>query len=236
MANDHSWPVRACLLPRSYAKLSRVLCTIRIAVFASGEGTTLSAILDAISAGSFRAVVALVLSNNADSAALNKAEAAGVPALHLSRMTHPDATALDHAIREALDANEIDIVVLAGYMRKIGPETLAHYAGRIINTHPSLLPRHGGKGMFGHRVHEAVLASGDLESGVSVHMVDGEYDSGRVIAQSKIPVDPKDTPESLEAKVRALERRFLCEVLQRITVGSIGVKLPRHGDESLPHS
>lgn len=195
--------------------------TMRIAVFASGQGTTLSAILDAINAGSVRAVIALVVSNNADSGALTKAKAAGLHALHLSRMTHPDAAELDHAVRRALDANDIDIIVLAGYMRKIGSETLAHYAGRIINTHPSLLPKYGGQGMYGRRVHEAVLESGDVESGVSVHLVDGEYDTGTVIAQAKVAVEPNDTPESLEVKVRTLERAFLCGVLQDLAVGAI---------------
>jgi phosphoribosylglycinamide formyltransferase 1 len=201
---------------------------MRIAMFASGEGTTLAAILEAIDAGFLAARVALVVSNNADSGALTKAKNAGVQWLHLSRMTHPDPADLDHGIREALDVNQIDVVVLAGYLRKIGPETLSHYASRIINTHPSLLPKHGGQGMYGRRVHEAVLQSGDTESGVSVHLVDGEYDAGRVIAQTKILVDPEETLETLDMKVRALERRFLCEVLQDIALGKIALGHPSY--------
>lgn len=196
---------------------------MRIAVFVSGEGTTLSSILEATNAGTVSARVALVVSNNANSGALTKAEAAGVRTLHASRATHPDPAALDHAVREALDTNAIDVVVLAGYMRKIGTETLAHYAGRIINTLPSLLPRHGGRGMYGRRVYEAVLHSGDSQSGVSIHLVDDEYDTGRVIAQAKVAVEQEDTVETLEVKVRALERRFLCNVLHDIATGTISL-------------
>lgn len=194
---------------------------MRIAVFASGEGTTLDAILAAIRSGSLAARVVLVVVNNVGCGALRLARAEEVPTAYLSRTTHPEPADLDHAIRSALDAAKVDVIVLAGYMRKIGPETLQHYAGRIINTHPSLLPRHGGQGMYGRRVHEAVLSSGDALSGASVHLVDDEYDTGGVVAQATVPVIANETVESLEAKVREREKSLLCEVLQRIASGQL---------------
>lgn len=203
---------------------------MRVAIFASGEGTTLGAILDAIRERALRAEVVLVLANNAGCGALSRARASGIRAVHLSRETHPEPAELDHAIRTTLDSARVDMVVLAGYMRKIGAETLQHYAGRILNTHPSLLPRHGGQGMYGRRVHESVLASRDTTTGVSVHLVGAEYDTGFVVAQAEVSVADDETIDSLESKVRALERRFICKVLQGIATGRtrLGPKAERH--------
>lgn len=194
---------------------------MRIAIFASGVGTTLDAILGSIRSNALPAEVALVVVNNAGCGALKRAQAAGIPTAYLSRMTHAEPEELDHAIRTALDAARADVVVLAGYMRKLGPETLQYYAGRIVNTHPSLLPRHGGHGMYGRRVHEAVMASGDTVTGISVHLVDGEYDTGPIIAQAQVAIVDGETVDSLEAKVREHEKRFLCEVLREIADGRI---------------
>ena len=189
---------------------------MRIAVLASGEGTTLQCIIDAVHSHTLNAEIALVISNNKISGALGRARASGLPAVHLSGITHPDYAELDRAICSALVASRSDVVVLAGYIKKIGPLTLDRFSGAVLNTHPSLLPRHGGRGMYGRRVYEAVIASGDLETGVSVHLVDAEYDTGRVIAQTRLPVERNDTVQTLEVRVRSLERQFLCETLQRI--------------------
>ena len=113
----------------------------------------------------------------------------------------------------------VDLVILSGYLRKLGPKVLAAFGGRILNIHPALLPRHGGQGMYGRRVHEAVLAAGEPFTGASVHWVDHEYDHGEVLAQTRIPVDPGDTPETLEAKVMAAEPQLYIDVLRRITAG-----------------
>ncbi|CAN5143314.1 hypothetical protein BH09PSE6_BH09PSE6_11420 [soil metagenome] len=159
---------------------------MRVAVLASGEGTTLQSLLDARCAGDLTAQIALVISNNRDSGALRRAKAAQVEWRHLSGATHPGDSDLDSAILEALLAERIDLIVLTGYLKKIGPQVLARFKGAIINTHPSLLPRHGGHGMYGKHVHAAVLASGDTESGASIHLVDAEYDTGAVIAQARL--------------------------------------------------
>jgi phosphoribosylglycinamide formyltransferase-1 len=174
----------------------------KIAVLASGEGTTLQAILEASD-------VVLVLSSNPDSGALRRAKQFGVPGIVVGETTHPD---LDMLV--SLESSGADLVVLAGYLQKVGPLTLKAYQGRIINTHPSLLPKHGGKGMYGRRVHQAVLASGDTETGVTIHHVTDDYDTGAVIVQRVVSVMPDDTVTSIEERVKTVEKQMICEVIQ----------------------
>jgi phosphoribosylglycinamide formyltransferase 1 len=192
---------------------------LRIGVLASHEGTTLQAILDACAAGEIQGRVVVVVSNNSDSGALRRARAADSDAVHLSSKTHPEAEALDAAIIQALTERQVDVVMLAGYMKKLGQGLLERFKGRIINTHPALLPKFGGQGMYGMRVHEAVLKAGETESGPSVHLVDAEYDTGRVLAQAQVPVEPGDTPQALAARVQATERRLVIAVLSQIATG-----------------
>jgi phosphoribosylglycinamide formyltransferase-1 len=188
---------------------------LRIGVLASGAGTTLQAVIDAIVAGKLPAAIAVVISNNSQSGALARAARHSLPTAHLSSATHGSARDLDAAIRDAT------LVLLAGYMKKLGPATLAAYPGRVINTHPALLPKHGGKGQYGSRVHAGVLASGEKVTGVSVHLVDRDYDTGRVVAQREVPVEPGDDVDSLTARVQAAERDFLIDVLRRVASGAL---------------
>lgn len=194
---------------------------MHVGVLASHEGTTLQSLLDACAGGRVHGRVALVVSNNGDSGALTRARLAGVRAVHLSSKTHEDPTALDAAIRDALMTAGVDLVFLAGYMRKLGPLVLGAFRGRILNTHPSLLPRFGGPGMYGDRVFEAVLAAGDTESGVSIHLVDAEYDTGAVVRQCRVPVLRGDSIDDLRARVRAREKEFVVETLAQIATGDI---------------
>ena len=189
---------------------------MNIGVLASHEGTTLQSLLDACAAGRIAGCVAVVVSNNGDSGALRRARQAGVQGVHLSSKTHEDPAALDGAIRDALMAANVDIVFLAGYMKKLGPLVLTAFEGRILNTHPSLLPRFGGPGMYGDRVFEAVLAAGETESGVSIHLVDADYDTGAVVRQCKVPVLPGDSVDDLKNRVRAREKEFVVETLAQI--------------------
>jgi len=161
---------------------------MNLGVLASHEGTTLHSLLDAFAAGRIPGRVSVVVSNNGDAGALVKARQAGVRAVHLSSRTHPDPAMLDAAIREALVAASVDLVFLAGYMKQLGPVVLGAFHGRILNTHPALLPRFGGRGMYGDRVFEAVLEAGEAESGVSIHLVDHEYDTGSIVRQCRVPV------------------------------------------------
>ena len=124
----------------------------------------------------------------------------------------------------------VELVVLSGYMRKLGPQTLQRFSGRILNIHPALLPRHGGQGLYGRRVHEAVRASGDTVTGASIHLVDGDYDTGPVIASARTPVHPQDSAQDIEARVRALEPGLLVETLRRIAEGEL--RLPEPADRA----
>jgi phosphoribosylglycinamide formyltransferase-1 len=192
---------------------------IAISVLASHEGSTLQAVLDACAEGVIDGLVGLVLSNNSGSGALRRATVSGVSTRHLSGVTHPDANALDQAMLASLVEARTDVVLLAGYMKKLGPSTLTHYEGRILNTHPALLPRFGGQGMYGGRVHRAVLDAGETESGATVHLVDGAYDTGEIVAQRVVAVAADDTEQSLAARVQHAERELLVEVLSSLSRG-----------------
>ncbi len=194
---------------------------LKIGVLASHEGTTLQCILDACADGRIAGAVVVVISNNGSSGALSRARAAGVPAHHLSSVTHPTANALDAAITATLAERHVDVVFLAGYLKHLGPSALAAFPGRVLNTHPALLPKFGGQGMFGDHVFEAVLASGESESGVSVHLVEASYDTGRVLRQIRVPVAPTDTVQSLKSRVRECEREAVVQTLAAIARGEL---------------
>lgn len=194
---------------------------LAIGFLASHGGSNVQAILDAIAAGALPAEPRIVICNNSGARALERARAAGVPGLHLSAAALGSEEALDRAMLEALRGHGVGLVVCAGYMRKVGPRVLAAYAHRVLNIHPALLPRHGGKGMYGIRVHEAVLAAGERETGVTVHLVDEVYDHGPIVAQARVPVQPGDTPEALQARVLQTEHRLYPETLRRIALGEI---------------
>jgi phosphoribosylglycinamide formyltransferase-1 len=193
----------------------------QIAVLASGAGSVLQAVIDGCADGRLAADVCVVISNNSRSGAALRAEKHQIPFRHLSGQTHPEPAALDDAVVGALIEHRTDLVFLAGYMKKLGPRTLAHFRGHIINTHPALLPKFGGLGMYGSRVHAAVLASGEKVTGVSVHRVEGEYDTGPVLAQCEVPVLAGDNVETLSARVQSRERLFIIETLARIARGEL---------------
>lgn len=181
----------------------------------------MQAIIDACRAGQLVAQPAIVISNNSRSGALMRAIDENIDHCHLSAKTHPDFEALDQAICQALDDHQIHWLILAGYMKKLGPKTLSTYRGRVLNIHPSLLPKYGGQGMYGKKVHEAVLASGDSETGVTVHLVDGEYDTGPIVAQCRVPVEINDTVDSLAQRVLKREHTFFVETLNLIFSGEL---------------
>lgn len=189
----------------------------RLGILVSHRGTNFQAIIDACEAGSLNAKVVVAISNNSESAGLERARAANIPAFHLSGRTHPIHDELDAAIVEVLVAHEVDLVITAGYMKKLGGQTLQRYQNKIINVHPSLLPKYGGAGMFGIKVHEAVLDSADTQTGITVHYVDGCYDTGAIISQVRLPIMADDTPQSLAARVLPQEHRLLVKSLKKLT-------------------
>jgi phosphoribosylglycinamide formyltransferase-1 len=194
---------------------------MNIGFLASHNGSNMQAIIDACKSGALQASPAVVISNNSDSGAIARAKQEGIPWRYLSGRTHPGPEDLDRAILDTMLQYRVDVIVLAGYMKKLGPQTLSRFEGRVLNIHPALLPKFGGKGMYGMHVHEAVIAAGDKESGVSIHIVDEGYDTGPVIAQSRIPVEPSDTAETLAVRVLRQEHRLFPETLQKIVDGEI---------------
>lgn len=198
---------------------------LQIGVLASGEGTTLQAVLDACGTGELKARVAVVISNNSNAGALRRANTVGVATRHLSGKTHPNPVELDAAIRGALTDAGVNLVLLAGFMKKLGSLTLRAFERRIINTHPALLPKFGGHGMYGMNVHRAVVAAKERQSGATVHSVESEYDTGPIIAQCVVDVHEGDTPEQLAERVQAGERVLLVNVLKDISRGALPLPL-----------
>ncbi len=185
---------------------------------ASHGGSILQAVIDACEDGTIAASVTLVVSNNSDAPALKRAKKHGIETLHLSARTHGNADELDEALTAALGEAKADWILLAGYMKKLGPRTLGAYRNRILNTHPSLLPKYGGQGFFGRNVHQAVLDAGDTESGATVHLVAGEYDTGPILSQVRVQVKPDDSVESLEERVKSAERNLIIATLIELGV------------------
>lgn len=177
---------------------------VRVAVLVSGGGTNLQALLDTLN-GSTVARIVRVITNRADAGALDRARQANVATTVLQNPA--DANELLAAL------HDVQLVVLAGYLKLVPTAVVAQFRGRIINIHPALLPRFGGPGMYGHRVHEAVLATGAKQSGATVHFVDEQFDRGEIIAQERVPVSPTDTPETLAARVLEAEHRLLPRVV-----------------------
>lgn len=196
----------------------------RLGFLASSRGSNMQAIIDACKSGRLPAQPVVIISNNGDSGALQRARAEGIAGLHLGGSAYPDAGELDQKITDTLQEYAVEIVILAGYMKKIGKKVLAAYPGRILNIHPALLPKYGGRGMFGMHIHEAVITNGDPETGVTIHVVDDQYDTGPILAQRKVAVDAGDTAETLSRKVLAVEHELYVDTLGRILAGEI--KLP----------
>ena len=197
---------------------------LRLGILASHGGTNLQSIIDSCEAARIPAEVVVVISNNGQSGALERARKHRIDAVHLSNKHYPDNEDLDEAIVKVLREHEVDLVCLAGYMKKRGPKFLSALKNRILNIHPALLPKFGGKGFYGMRVHEAVLAAEEKESGVTVHIVDEKYDHGSILAQKRVPVLPDDTPETLAARILVEEHKIYSEVIGKIATGDI--KLP----------
>lgn len=180
-----------------------------LVVFASGNGSTLQAIIDSIHNHELEAQIDLVISDNANAYALERAKANHIETYIIQ---NKNFTQRDLELSHVLSKYSIDLIVLAGYLKMIGPNLLEKYT--IINTHPSLLPKYGGKGMHGMYVHEAVIAAHEKYSGATIHFVNQEYDKGNIISQTQVEILPSDTAETLSQKVQAAEKIQLIQVLK----------------------
>jgi len=194
---------------------------MNIAVFASHSGSDLQAIIDGCKNDKINATVAVVISNNGDSMALQRANNEKIPNFHMSAKKYGNEEILATEIMTVLDKYSIDMIFLAGYMRMLHVSILEKYNNRIFNIHPTLLPKFGGKGMYGINVHTAVIEAKEKETGVTIHRVNAEYDSGEIVAQTKVAVAEGDTPETLAARVLEREHEFLVEVISDIVNGKI---------------
>ncbi|OGL41560.1 MAG: phosphoribosylglycinamide formyltransferase [Candidatus Schekmanbacteria bacterium RBG_13_48_7] len=187
---------------------------IYLAVFASGRGSNLQSIIDSIEHGKLNARIRIVLSNNSNAGALERAKKYGIPAVHLSHKMFETESEFENHLLKLLSDLDVELICLAGYMKKLGLKTIETYRNRIINIHPALLPLFGGKGMYGMAVHEAVIKSGMKITGVSVHLCDEEYDTGAIITQRAIPLNEEDTPDSLAKRVLQVEHQLYPETIQ----------------------
>ena len=192
---------------------------MRLAVLASHEGSTLQALIDACATRTLNAEVVLVVSNNSKAGALRRAATANIDTRHISAKTHGSEDDANQAIANALAETKADWVLLLGYMKKMGEAILCQFSGRIINTHPALLPDFGGQGFFGRKVHEAVYAAGVSETGATLHFVGQEYDTGPIIAQIRVPVLSGDDVDAIEKRVKTAERKLLVDTLRQLEAG-----------------
>lgn len=198
---------------------------LALAVFGSGRGSNFRAVLGAIDNGCLPGVrVVLAVSNNSDSGVLEIAGQHGIPARHWSRKQYASEGAYCDAMLGALRDASVGLIVLAGYMKQFPAPIIAAYRHRILNIHPALLPSFGGRGMYGLNVHRAVLAAHEPLTGVTVHLVDEEYDHGPIVVQRTVPVLASDTPESLAARVLAMEHYILPEAVRLFAEGRIVVE------------
>jgi phosphoribosylglycinamide formyltransferase-1 len=189
---------------------------VRLAVFISGGGSNLQSIMDNCSAGNIDAEVVLVLSNKKKAYGLVRASEAGIDTVVYKRKEFSSGNEADAYLLNLLDEYRIDIIALAGYLKMIAPAVIEKYRGRIVNIHPGPLPKYGGKGMFGSRVHRAVIIAGEKETAVTIHLVDEIYDHGQVIAEQKVPVFPEDLPDELGARVLKVEHELYPKVIKSL--------------------
>jgi phosphoribosylglycinamide formyltransferase 1 len=205
---------------------------LRVAVLASGEGTTLEGLATALAAEPGPVEIALVVSNRPGARVLERARRLGLPTVVVERAGDLEAWA--SRLTAELDAHGTQLVVLAGFLAILPPSWVERWRGRAINLHPSLLPRYGGRGMYGLRVHAAVLAAGERETGATVHLVTGAIDGGPPIAQERLPIRPGETPEELRDRMRPVEVGLLARTVRRFADGTLPLPYPGGTERAEP--
>lgn len=186
---------------------------LRLGVLVSGSGTNLQSMIDAVENGTLKSQIVCVISNKEEAYGLERARKHQIPAYFIN----PKEEGYDKKLLETLKKEQVELVVLAGYLKILNQELIHAYSKRIINIHPSLLPKFGGKGFYGLHVHEAVIEAGEKESGATVHYVDAGIDTGQILIQKKVAVEIDDTPESLQKKIlNQIEHKILVEAIQKL--------------------
>jgi phosphoribosylglycinamide formyltransferase 1 len=194
---------------------------LKIAVFASHGGSNLQALIDGCTSEQIAGEIVLVICNNRKAYALERAKLHQIDTLVISDSEFDSEKAFAQELNRRLAACGVELICLAGYMKRIPNEVIRTFKKHILNIHPALLPKYGGKGMYGIHVHEAVLAAGEKESGVTIHVVDEVYDNGKILAQRRIAVQPDDTPESLQCRVLEIEHQLYPETVAKIASGDL---------------
>ena len=197
-------------------KINKIPCTLglNLCVFASGSGSNLKAIIKASLTGRINSRVSLVISNNSGAGALETAAEYNIPYLHLSQKLFATQKEFTAEILRSLKKHKVNFILLAGYMKMLDPVIIKKFRNRIINIHPALLPKFGGKGMYGIHVHEAVVAANEQITGATIHFVNEVYDSGAVILQKQVRVKPADDAESLQKRVLRAEHKLYPEAIR----------------------
>lgn len=191
----------------------------KIVVCASGEGSNFEALVESAREGRLKAEIVGLIVSRSGVGALARAERLGVPTAVISPKAFAKASDWDQAMVHQIQAWSGEWIALAGFLCRVGPQMLATFPKRIVNSHPSLLPDFGGPGMYGDRVHAAVLAAGRKETGITIHVIDGEYDRGQIVAQTRVEVREGDTPALLATRVKSHEVRFYPKVLNDLVTG-----------------
>lgn len=200
---------------------------IKIGVMASGGGSNFETILKRIEDGSLNATCAYLVTNNSRCGAAEMAKKHSIPVYHISSVTHPDPQDYDQAMLAVVQQHQPQLLVLAGYMKKIPDVLLQALPERVINVHPALLPAFGGEGLYGDRVHQAVIDSGVRVSGLTIHFVDSVYDHGKIIAQRAVPVYSQDTPAEVATRVLEQEHDLYWRVIQAFALGQVTIQRGR---------
>lgn len=197
-------------------QITKFMANLRLAVFASHEGTNLQALIDAQFDGRLLAEIVCVISNNSDSGALRRANSANIPGYHITDKMYDNLNDYIQALFAILEKHNVNLIALAGYMKMMSVEIIRKYKNHILNIHPALLPKYGGKGMYGINVHKAVIEAGERISGATVHLVTEEYDKGKILNQVQVEVLPNDTPETLAARILPFEHKLYVETINKI--------------------
>jgi phosphoribosylglycinamide formyltransferase-1 len=197
---------------------------LNLCVLASGRGTNLRSIINSRKSKRISSKVSLVISNNSNSGALALARKHGIPTFHLSEKRFESKKSFDKALLRLLYRYKIDMIILAGYMKLVRPAIIRKFRNRILNIHPALLPFFGGKGMYGMKVHQAVIESGSKITGATVHIIDEKFDHGPVVTQKAVRVSDDDTPETLQRKVQKVEHKLYPEAIKLFETSEFSIK------------
>jgi phosphoribosylglycinamide formyltransferase-1 len=192
---------------------------LKLGFLSSHNGSNMQVIINACKSGELNMIPVVIISNNPDCETLKRAKRENIPNYHISSKTNPVDE--DEAISKVLKKHNVDLIILAGYMKKIGSKTLKKYKGKILNIHPALLPKFGGEGMYGLNVHRAVLSAKEKESGATIHLIDEIYDNGKILNQVKVAVLPQDTSEILQDRILKEEYKLYINTLKMIEKGEI---------------